>query len=108
MSYWIYLEIDTGGDEDWPVYERNCTSNVVPMWREALGGDGLAAFHHAPASEAAGPLNTGVRRMEADPAKYRAMNPPNGWGNYEDALDVLRELRDACHTHPLTRIRISR
>jgi hypothetical protein len=111
MSYWTYLEIDTGGPEnEWPdvVEIGNMTSNVVGMWRAALNGVPLADFHHAPCSEAAGPLADAVKRMEADPDTYRAMNPPNGWGNYEGALAYLRRLAEACAEHPKCRIRISR
>lgn len=46
--------------------------------------------------------------MEADPAAYRAMNPPNGWGDSDGALDVLRQFRDACRKHTLTKVYISR
>jgi hypothetical protein len=106
MSYWIYLEIDTGGSNYVNVLEQNYTSNVSPMWTKALGRP-LADFHGAPASEAAGPLDAAVRKMEASPDTYRAMNPPNGWGIYEGALGILRNLRDACRDHPKTTIRIS-
>jgi len=33
--------------------------------------------------------------LEADPERFRAMNPPNGWGSYDGLLGVLREMRDA-------------
>lgn len=110
MSYDVYLEIDTGAPEDdWPtaVEIGNYTSNVAPMWAHALNGVRLRDFHHAPCSEAAGPLAEAVKRMEADPATYREMNPPNGWGDYEGALHYLRRLAEACATHPKCRIRVS-
>jgi hypothetical protein len=109
VSYDVSLEIDTGAAEWTEVVEvGNCTSNVSGMWTEALGGVRLAAFHLAPCSEVAGPLADAVKRMEADPDTYRAMNPPNGWGNYEGALAYLRKLAEACAAHPKCRIRISR
>ena len=35
-----------------------------------------------------------VCELEANPDTYRAMNPENGWGNYDSLLEVLREMRD--------------
>ena len=100
MSYDVSLMIDTGaGDPIEAVEVGNYTRNVSPMWRDALGGKLLSEFHDAPCSEAAGPLAGAVKRMEADPEKYRAMNPPNGWGDYEGAIDYLRRIAEACASH---------
>lgn len=41
-----------------------------------------------------------VAGLEADPDRYRAMNPPNGWGDYDGLLKVLREMRDRVPTWP--------
>lgn len=101
MSYSVWLEIDTGSDEPQTVIEiGNYTTNVGPMWCDALGGKLLREYADAPCSEAAGPLADAVKRMEADPDKYREMNPPNGWGDYEGALGFLRRIAEACASHP--------
>jgi uncharacterized protein (DUF2235 family) len=109
MSYDISLEIDTGApDGEWAevVEIGNCTSNVSPMWRKALGVS-LSDFHQVNAAEAAPKLADAVKAMESDPAGYRAMNPPNGWGDYEGALAYLRKLAEACARHPKCRIWVS-
>jgi hypothetical protein len=36
----------------------------------------------------------------ADPERFRAMNPPNGWGNYDDLVATLSRMRDASVEHP--------
>lgn len=36
-----------------------------------------------------------IKQLEADPARYRAMNPANGWGDYDNLLTVLTRMRDA-------------
>jgi hypothetical protein len=108
MSYDIYLDIDTGAEEPQTVVEiGNYTSNVFPIWVEALNGRSLREYHGAPCSEAAGPLAEAVKRMEADPDKYREMNPSNGWGDYEGALRYLRSLAEASAEHPKCMIRVS-
>jgi hypothetical protein len=111
MSYSIhlYMNVDTGGPE--PTYVElaeigGYTSNVAPMWTDALGRR-LADLKEKNASEALAALQRAVAAMEADTGKYEAMNPPNGWGDYEGALDYLRRLMDACAAHPKATIWIS-
>lgn len=41
-----------------------------------------------------------IEGLEADPARFQAMNPPNGWGDYDSLLKVLREMRDAVPAEP--------
>lgn len=107
MSYDIYLEVDTGAEDLTPVVEiGNYTSNVSPMWAQALGCrlyelDGMGAADALPKLEA------GVAAMRADPDGYLDLNPANGWGRYEGALEYLDRLRAACAEHPKTRIRVS-
>lgn len=108
MSYHIWLDLDTGGPEPAIVFEvGNCTSNVSPMWFDALGRS-LGDYHEAPCSEAAGPLRQGIERMRADPDHYQAMNPENGWGDYEGALKYLERLYEGCCNHPKATIQIRR
>lgn len=110
MSYSIHLAapFTTGGPEiQWhcPADIGNYTSNVSPMWTHALGYE-LADLKDRLAADALPDLQRAVAAMEADPDKYEAMGPTNGWGGYEGAHRYLRDLRDACATHPGTAIRI--
>ncbi|MFE5582529.1 hypothetical protein [Kitasatospora sp. NPDC056531] len=107
MSYDIYLEIDTGSDCLTTVVEvGNYTSNVSPMWTRALG-EPLRELDGQNAGHAVALLDTAISAMQAAPAEYREMNPANGWGRYEGALDYLKRLRAACAEHPKTTIRVS-
>lgn len=77
--------------------DLNVTYNLTPMFREA----GLFPSTHqdlqgAPCAEVAGVADAAIRRMEADPERFKALNPPNGWGDYDGALRFLRNLRDLC------------
>lgn len=36
-----------------------------------------------------------IKELEQHPDKYRPMDPPNGWGDYEGILRVLREMKSA-------------
>ncbi|MET9081410.1 hypothetical protein ABZX77_05815 [Streptomyces sp. NPDC004237] len=111
MSYWtsVYINVDTGGED--PTYVElvevgNYTSNVSGMWAAALGHS-LADLAEENAGESLAALQRAVADMEANRARYEAMNPPNGWGDYQGALGYLRRLRDACAEHPKATIRIS-
>jgi len=96
MSYDIDLRVDTGRDlvsiRDW-----NYTYNVSPMFREAFDClDGIRMLDGMSAPVAAKWLQIAVSAMRADPEKYRAMNPPNGWGSYEGVLKLLEEMLAEC------------
>lgn len=39
-----------------------------------------------------------VEQLEADADHYRAMNPENGWGDYDSLVKVLSDMRDQCAT----------
>lgn len=111
MSYDIslYLEVDTGGSEPvemCPADIGNYTSNVSGMWDDALGHR-LADLKGKNAGDSHPRLAQAVANMLADEDRYRAMSPPNGWGDYDGALDYLTRLRDACAAHPKAQIYIS-
>jgi hypothetical protein len=105
----LYLQVDTGGPEpiDYCAADiGNYTSNVSGMWTEALGHR-LADLHGRTAGDSITSLRNAIADMETRPDHYRAMNPPNGWGDYEGALDYLRQLHTACCAHPKADIHIS-
>lgn len=108
MSHNLYLLIDTGGEGLTCVVSLgDYTSNVSGMWTDALGCR-LSDLDGRQAADAIPDLSRAVQRMEADPAKYEAMNPPGGWGNYAGALGYLRGLLEGCTEHPKTQISVSR
>lgn len=101
MSYDVYLSIDAGAGLVGLPFDWNYTSNVAPMWRKAMPEtDGLAGLHQMQAREAATHLEVGIARMEADHDTYRALNPENGWGDFEGQLDQLKRLLAECRRVP--------
>jgi hypothetical protein len=92
----------------WDAYfdglDWNYTHNTTPMIYQVLEEAGVALAEREPwyqrlngmtGREARDYLQVIVGGLEADPARFRAMNPPNGWGSYDDLLQVLREMRAA-------------
>lgn len=45
-------------------------------------------------AEGAGFLASIIKEMQNDPDSFRAMNPPNGWGDYDSFLQTLKEMHD--------------
>lgn len=106
MSYDIQLVIDTGGKRKARVTEcRSPTYNLSKMFAVALGRpirslDGMLADDVIPILEVA------TVAMHEDPDKFKAFNPENGWGNYEDALKSLCWLLEMCKEHPKATVEI--
>ena len=115
MSWDAYLSCDECG----PVVEQNYTHNTNRMISEALR---LEEGEHAPPcpgslGESIGPawwfrlhgmtgaegadyLNTILRGLRSDPGRFRAMNPPNGWGDFDRLAGVLAHMAAASAAHP--------
>lgn len=107
MSYDVFLSIDTGGKDPAMIFDSNYTSNVSGMWADALGYP-LADLDGRLAANAIPDLRRAAWRMANEPDKYQAMNPPNGWGDYEGARNYLVEILEACMNHPKASIGVSR
>lgn len=87
----------------------NMTSNVAGMWRLASPDtDGLAGLHGMMAEKAVQPLSQAVLRMRADPEAYVPMEPSNGWGSYQGAMDFMDRILKACRKHPALTIYIDK
>ncbi len=97
MSYDVYL-FERGRYRDFDLYDSNMTVNVAKMWRHA--GIDLTEYHKKRAKRLIRPLEKAVGNMIRDPETYQAMNPENGWGDYEGALLFLVELLGACTKYP--------
>jgi hypothetical protein len=107
MSYDMRLVIDTGGEYPACVTGdyRNPTYNLAPMFQRALGCplrdlDGMTGAQAAPI------VATGLERMRVDKAGHEALNPPNGWGDYDGAVETLEWLHGACLAHPKATVRV--
>lgn len=107
VSYDIDLVIDTGGPEPHSIdICWNYTSNCAPMWRAA--GVDLAEFDGQPVKHCIEPLLSGINAMRRDPARFRAMNPPNGWGDYDTLLQALMALLRHFRAHPKATVEVRR
>lgn len=106
MSYDVYLEIDTGGEESVGVFSRNHTSNTSNMWRKA--GCDIAEFDGKPATVFEEALRPAIAEILANRHEYTEFEPSNGWGDIDSTVAFMTDLADACAIHAKTIVRVSR
>jgi hypothetical protein len=109
MSWWIGVEavVDTGHsvEQSLELYDRNVTYNLSPMFYKAFDlEDGIRGLDKMLCSEAAPHIEEAIRRMTTDKDEYVKLNPENGWGTYDGAMEFLNEWFDAVREHPKARV----
>lgn len=110
LDIWLYAEVDLGGDE--PEQLRvgesfNYTHNVSPMWREAGCYEALYKSAGKEAREFLPALRCAIVEMEDHPGKFKRLNPSNGWGDYNSAVDWLRRVAALFARYPKAKIGVS-
>lgn len=93
------------------VYSRNITHNLNVMadkvglyeylWRPER-------FNIKGARLLIKPLTKGLRKLKANPEKYKKFNPENGWGDYEGLVRFVGDYLDACSYYPNAEVSVSR
>lgn len=101
MSYDVTLRRLSGDELFW----RNYTSNTSRMWKEA--GVDLRNYHAGPARALRDALAPAIAAMFADPAKFEAMEPANGWGDFTTTVDFLVAIWRACNEYPYALVEVS-
>ena len=89
-----------GALRDW-----NYTTNIDPMLRKA-GMTTLRDLDGLSGAEAAQRIARLIAAFKDDPDGYRALNPPNGWGDFDRFVDRLCELQDACALAPFDHVHV--
>jgi hypothetical protein len=101
MSYDVSLAVDCGGAELMPlaILDANYTWNVSPMFVEVVGST-PNGWDGKPASEVSELCGRILAAFATDPAKFRKLNPDNGWGSFEGAREFITKIKDACDAAP--------
>lgn len=109
MSLDFYI-IDVGKNtgEEITLFDVNYTHNVTSMWRKAGIYEALYQSDGKQPREIIKLLIKGMRDMEEKKEEYSLLNPLNGWGDYNTALNFLRRVIEACKCYPNAKIKISR
>lgn len=107
MSWDIWLTTELDGHDIEVGESFNYTHNCNGMIRDTGFDEWPSEVDGWVSGDLARQLDLAIRKLEEDPKKYRAMNPSNGWGDYDSLLRVLRQVRDQCRTYPSAKVRIS-
>lgn len=93
------------------VYEANITHNLAEMAEVA----GLYTYLWKPeemgiahAKDLIAPLASGLKLLKSAPEKFKALEPANGWGTYENFVSFVEHYLWACIDHPDAEIVVSR
>lgn len=93
------------------VFSANITHNLGPMAAEA----GIYKHLWRPeeigitkASELVEPLRNGLAVMKEFPNRFEKLNPPSGWGSYEDFIPWIERYLAACELNPTSTISVDR
>lgn len=99
MSLDVYLTELQSEFQPVDVFTSTLTHNLVPMAAEA----GLYKVLWRPdelgiikASQLIEPLRAGLKLLRSDPERFKALNPSNGWGNYENLVEFVAQYLEAC------------
>lgn len=90
------------------VWERNPTYNLGPMWQEAGLPFSDESIEGKPCFEMLPALEAGLAVLKAEPARFRKLNPPNGWGDYEGLVEVVESAIAAARKYPNAIVRCGR
>lgn len=86
----LYPDIDTSRG----VFDEVMAPQHTPWWQLVDGRSG------ADGAEQLGRIIAGLR---ADPNRFRALNPDNGWGDYDQFVGVLEQMRAMVPAGAVTR-----
>lgn len=91
-------------------YHANITHNLGSMAKEAglykpLWHPEEWGYRHA--RDLIPALENGLHALRADPTRFRPYNPDNGWGTYEQLVQFVDGLLQACRDWPDAKVRAS-
>lgn len=116
------LDVDLMVTMPTSVYSANITHNLGKMANAVEFGldaeeEGLTLYHvlwrpdehgFKYAKDISDLLDIGWCILLADPEKFKAYNPENGWGSYEGLCDFVYRYRNACWDNPEAELSICR
>ena len=81
------------------------TYNLTPMWREAGACQVTRDFDGQNAGRLAPILTLALVEAIRHKAKFVALEPDNGWGDYDGFVQILTKFAQLCWEHPTGRVR---
>ena len=108
MSWDIHLYTELDGQEiEIQGTDFNYTHNTNQMVREAGLKEWPYKIDGWDAQDLGIALAKALEELTRDPKRFRAMNPANGWGDYDSLIVVLQRIRDLCAQYPSAKVYMS-
>lgn len=99
-SAWIDVDHADGYSSNFEVVSSH-TGNLSPMWRRAgVFTDGSRELQGKTTAELAPILLAGLVDAWTHEHDYRALEPDNGWGDFDGFVEILTKFARLCHQHP--------
>jgi hypothetical protein len=98
-------------EESEEVYSANITHNLNKMAGEAGIYEALwrpEEIGVTKAEQLIPLLRDGLALLKGDPARFKAFNPSNGWGNYDGLARFVADYLVACEEYPAAAVSVSR
>lgn len=109
MSWDISLECNCCGNE---IVDENYTHNTNKAVNTVMDENSMPIIihdgswwkhlHNLPGPDGAAFLDALIRGLEQDMPRFRKMNPENGWGDIDQLVDIMRQMRDDVPEFPTT------
>ena len=93
------------------VFDRNITHNLNDMAEEAGIYQALwrpEEIGVTKAEQLIPLLEAGLEKLLADPGRFKAFNPENGWGDYEGLCKFVFAYLAACKENPDAEVEVCR
>lgn len=74
----------------------NLTYNVAPMLYKAFGKGGLRSLYGLTGNKSFSKIMEAVSYFKSHKTELELLNPDNGWGCYDNTLQVLCKMLVAC------------
>lgn len=94
------------GDSNDEVYHLNVTYNLSPMLKACGWRWDKELLEGARAADIGEPALATLEALKADPEGLRKLNPPNGWGSYDELVEVWAEFVEAIERYPEATVRL--
>jgi len=92
---------DVDGNEHWVEVVCGHTYNLSPMWRKALPFiESTRDLDGKKCADILTALDVGLLDATKNANAYRALNPDNGWGDYEGFYQIFTKFVSLCNQYP--------
>lgn len=113
LDLWIYAAVKCEickhpNPGDRIVFDRNVTHNLVRMWDKAGVYEALYLSDGKRCGDYLPVLEKGLDNIQRRFSEYEELNPPNGWGSAQGALEFLTGVVIAVRENPDGMFRVSR